>query len=243
MLISLKSMLGYRLQAYDGIIGKVSDFYFDDHSWRLRYGIINVGTFFSPYEVLIDASVLGQPDTAKRLWPVRLTQDQIGGSPSIRTAKPVCRQEEERRRCFYSWPLYWEPSIAFPTGSVILSEPDTEVTEETPTPEKCDPHLRSFLEIVGYQVKALDGYVGVVEDFILDDVDLRLTRLVVHTSNRFLGRRLVLGVECVDRLTWAQQCVDLRLTRSVSGLPQFVPQNARRVIETVSLPAHWPSSS
>ena len=37
MLTSLKSLLGYRLRAVDGHIGKVRDFHFDNEHWTLRH--------------------------------------------------------------------------------------------------------------------------------------------------------------------------------------------------------------
>jgi len=37
MLDTMKSMRGYKLNSLDGEIGKVEEFYFDDHYWTLRY--------------------------------------------------------------------------------------------------------------------------------------------------------------------------------------------------------------
>jgi hypothetical protein len=41
MLRSVQSLEGFSIGARDGLIGKVKDFYFDDHAWVIRYAIVN----------------------------------------------------------------------------------------------------------------------------------------------------------------------------------------------------------
>jgi len=43
MLIKAKTLQGYILQSLDGDIGKVSEFYFDDTYWTIRYLIADTG--------------------------------------------------------------------------------------------------------------------------------------------------------------------------------------------------------
>jgi len=37
---TITSLLGSRMEATDGEIGKVDDFYFDDESWTIRYLVL-----------------------------------------------------------------------------------------------------------------------------------------------------------------------------------------------------------
>ena len=46
MLRSLETLLHRKITATDGEIGKVSDFYFDDTRWVIRYLVADCGGFF-----------------------------------------------------------------------------------------------------------------------------------------------------------------------------------------------------
>ena len=43
MLNKAKTLKGYKLNCRDGEIGKVKEFYFDDHYWTIRYLVADTG--------------------------------------------------------------------------------------------------------------------------------------------------------------------------------------------------------
>lgn len=45
MLRRVKNMHGFKILATDGEIGKVDEFYFDDHTWTIRYLIADTGNW------------------------------------------------------------------------------------------------------------------------------------------------------------------------------------------------------
>ena len=59
MLIKAKTLQGYILQSLDGDIGKVSEFYFDDTYWTIRYLIADTGNWLTGRQVLIAPYALG----------------------------------------------------------------------------------------------------------------------------------------------------------------------------------------
>jgi hypothetical protein len=46
-----KDLRGYTIQAADGGIGKVDDFYFDDQTWTVRYLVAETGKWLVDWEV------------------------------------------------------------------------------------------------------------------------------------------------------------------------------------------------
>ena len=44
MLRSIKDMHGYTIQAGDGQVGEVYEFFFDDETWTIRYLVVETGT-------------------------------------------------------------------------------------------------------------------------------------------------------------------------------------------------------
>ena len=88
MLRSIKSLFGYKLAAKDGTIGKVKDFLFDQPHWTVRWMVADTGNWLPERKVLISPVSLGEPRWDSRLFPVRLTQDEIERAPHLDTDAP-----------------------------------------------------------------------------------------------------------------------------------------------------------
>src|SRR5271170_6267835 len=107
MLRSLKDLEDYAIHATDGVIGHVTDFYFDDDAWVVRYLLVETGTWHSSRRVLISPIAIGQPNWVERILPVSITREQVKNSPEIDTDKPVSRQHEVQFLGYYGYPYYW----------------------------------------------------------------------------------------------------------------------------------------
>src|ERR1700729_3565539 len=101
MLQSLKQLYGNKFGAFDGEIGQVKDFYFDDQNWAVRYVVADTGSWLPGRQVLISPRAFGSFDQAGKILAVTLTRKQIENSPSIETHKPVSRQYEEEYHRYY----------------------------------------------------------------------------------------------------------------------------------------------
>ena len=53
MLIKAKTLKGCKLHGLDGEIGKVTEFYFDDRHWTIRYLVADTGNWLTDRQVLI----------------------------------------------------------------------------------------------------------------------------------------------------------------------------------------------
>lgn len=85
MQCSLNSLIGYTMEATDGDIGKVVEFYFDDQTWTIRYFILESGNWLTGRKLLISPEAIIKtawlPGTGK--FPTNLTKEQIRNSPDI----------------------------------------------------------------------------------------------------------------------------------------------------------------
>ena len=115
MLHSIKKLEGYKIQATDGEVGKVYDFYFDDKEWVIRYLIADTGGWLTGRRVLISPESLGKPNFNEEIFPINLTKKQIEESPPIEEDKPVTRQFEQDLIVYYNWPAYW---VGGPGGQI-----------------------------------------------------------------------------------------------------------------------------
>ena len=94
MLHSLSLMTGASILATDGVIGSVSDFFFDDATWIVRFLVVQTGNWLAHREVLIATTAVDPPDWDRQVFPVHLTKEQVRHAPDVETKKPVSRQQE-----------------------------------------------------------------------------------------------------------------------------------------------------
>lgn len=221
----LCSMIGYGIQATDGDLGKVDDFYLDDATWTIRYMVAETGNWLLERKVLVSLFALGKPDWRSQMFLVNLTKDQVRHSPDIDTEKSVSRQHEVILHEYYQWPRYWEGAFGGPVGITPYPLFEKPLLQETPISERLDdPHLRSTRKISNYHIQATDGEIGHIEDFIVDDRNWAIRYLVVNTRNWLSGKIVLIPTKWIKNVNWADDSVYLDHPReSVKDSPDFDP--------------------
>jgi uncharacterized protein YrrD len=234
VLLKAQTLKGYTVQASDQETGTVSDLYFSDDQWKVRYVVVDTGPWLFGRRVLI--SPLAFDSQSGRVLRTELTSEQVKDSPDINLDKPVSRQHETALHDYYGWPYYWV-AVTNPmgvwTGGGVSSQPipanakdvyasnaDADADEE---PDH-DPTLRSVNEVTGYHIEASDGEIGHVEDFIVDDVDWVIRYLLVDTRNWLPGRRVLISPDWIDSVSWDTSKVYLDITQEqVEKSPEYDP--------------------
>jgi hypothetical protein len=113
-------------------------------------------------------------------------------------------------------------------------------------PESGSHVLRSAKEVTGYHIEALDGEVGHVEEFIMDDELWTLRYMVVDTQNWLPGRKVLVSPTWVKSLDWAEQKVTVELTcDAVKDSPKYDPRlpinrdYEERLYDFYGRPVYW----
>ena len=119
MLRKAKDCLGFGVEAIDGFIGTLSDIYFDDQEWAVRYFVVEIDSGGGEtFKTLISPLSVGKADWSKRSLPVSLTKKRISASPQAQIDLPVSKQYEIALRRYYEWPVYWGQVEFLDTPSV-----------------------------------------------------------------------------------------------------------------------------
>ena len=228
---SIKSLIGYALKATDGEIGKVKDFYFDDKTWTIRYLIVETGNWLFGRKVLIAPESVISSNWNDEVFTVRLSQDEIKHSPSIDTDEPVSRQEEEKLRQHYSWIPYWDGlgiagmGMGMPLETAIPAKigenEEGSIKEET----TADPHLRSAQKVLTYKTMAIDGEIGHVDDFIIDDAAWKISFLILDTGKWMFGKKVLISPEWIRSISWESSVVIIDSTvKKVNDSMEYDPK-------------------
>ena len=211
MFAYLRDLEGLHLAAEDGEIGRVTDVYFDDESWTVRYLVVATGSWLFGKKVLISPNAVSSIDWNQSHVNVKLTTEQVRNSPEIDTDRPVSRQQEAEYHLYYNFPPYW--------GGVALwgrydqpgaeTEPPDTATSEHTLEHACpgNSHLRSSNEVRGYRIMAVDGQVGHIANFLMAVEDWAIRYLIVNTGGYIKKHEVLLTPKLVDRVVWADAVV------------------------------------
>jgi uncharacterized protein YrrD len=239
MLNKAKNLKGFKLSSLDGEIGNVKEFYFDDQHWTIRYLVANTGTWLIGRQVLISPYSLVALNHAERTISIDLTQEQIKASPSLDTDLPVSRQFEQDYYGYYGWPTYWNGPFTW--GPYPYIERDRVKWGPVAPGEKGrDQHLRSTHAVTGYILQALDGDLGHVEDFIIDDETWTIRYLIINTGNWWPGKKILVSPDWVGRVSWSQSRVFVNLSRqTIKEAPEYTDDSLLTRDYEIGLHEHY----
>ena len=244
MLRNTTDLHHYAIHATDGMVGSVKDLYFDDQAWVIRYLVVDTGDWLPGRKVLVSPMLFEVPEWEARELTVNRTCEQIRNSPDIDTERPVSRQQEAAYLSYYNYPFYWGgaglwggemyPELLGPArGSLLSAVPgavagaasgDGLAQDQAALEDKGDPHLRSCLAVTGHHILAIDGSIGHVNGFLVDDRTWAIRYLVVDTSNWWMGHKVLIAPLWIDAVDWASRSVTVNLTRqAIQSAPPYDP--------------------
>jgi len=251
MLRRFSDLKNFALAARDGEIGKVKEVYFDDQTWTTRYVVVDTGGWLRGRKVLIAPHTLGLIDFESELIAVHLNRAQVEDSPSIDTEKPISRQYEEEWHRYYDYPAYWLIPEAVGFASPPLT-PETTIHQPRKTggaslaEAHVNPNLRSSNEVTGYSIHAIDGDIGHVADFIIDEEGWSIRYIVISLS-RWVGKDLLMSPEWIERICWEDEHVYVPLMRvTIREAPEWDESKPisrefeNRLFEHYGRPGYWP---
>ncbi|MFP4500751.1 MAG: PRC-barrel domain-containing protein [Candidatus Hydrogenedentota bacterium] len=207
MLRGLKGLIGYTLEAKDGRVGTVSDFYFEADSWRVLYVVAETGTLMPGRKVLVETGGLLAPEWNAERFPVACSKQEILARPGLEEAGVAPDNVPEDAASM----LHWAPMVA-PQAGVLL--PVT-LPERHHAPEAAGDHLYSFCELLGYRIRGADAIFGRLEDIVFENEEYALRLGVVNTGTWFSGRRVYIPCSRVQDIETDLKELHIPLPRSV----------------------------
>ena len=247
MLNAVSSLKGFELRAKDGELGTVSDFLFDDSTWKVRWMVVDTGPWLIGRKVLVHPSTVVSAEYETSKLNVALTKAQVESSPEIARDQPISRRMQTHLYSYYGGDpllgggmfgggLYGGSingggmgAIAAPLstpayfGAAALQEAERGGTDL----DEGDPHLRSIDEVTGYHVHATDGDIGHIEDILVDSESWDLRYLIVDTSNWWFGQHVLISPYAVKSVDWPDCHVRLDIPKEqVKSSPPWNPREA-----------------
>jgi hypothetical protein len=196
--------------------------------------VIDCGTWLTGRKVLIHPSAIARLDLQLQQFVVSLTKAQVEGSPELAENQPVSQQMENRLYAYYGWDPLWS-GLYLGAAPAAMAGPymappyfgagfTGEAHGADVGLQGADPHLRSVDEVTGYHIHAVDGEIGHIENFMIDDADWSIHYFVVDTRNWWVGKRVLMSPLAVKSIDWFDRHVELRISREqVKSSPPWDP--------------------
>jgi uncharacterized protein YrrD len=210
------------VRATDGAIGRVTDAYFDDEQWAVRYLVVDTGMWLG-WHVLVSPQAISTSDWDGSLINVALTRDQVEHSPRADLQHPLSRLYETEFYTHFGYPPYWDAPPTWGVGPGTPEPPQSattrpgaaaEVTPGGPVVESAaDSHVRSWREVKGYHIHATDGEIGHVDDLLVDEQSWLIRFIEVDTSNWIGGTSVLVPRTALGLVNWPDRTLSVRLLR------------------------------
>ena len=212
MLRKLRELKTYRLHATDGDIGHLEQFYFDDRDWKIRYFVVDIGTWLHGKKVLMSPSAIVGLDASTRTINAAFNKQQVQESEDISTHKPEGLEQPNDYSLYLGVPYYLRLNTPLPG------------TAHDPG-QAYDEHLRSSKMVSRYHVMAVDGEIGQIEDGIVDDQTWTIKYLVSTMRHWWSARKVLLPTKWILWVSAAESNVYVSLKRhGIATAPAFDPE-------------------
>jgi len=211
-----KELYGDKLVGLDGSIGHLRDFYFDDNIWVVRYAVADTASWLPGRLVLLSPHAFGKLDQNENALHINLRREQIEDSPPIESHMPVSRQYEVEYYRYYGWPAYWAGDAMWGMGGFPVLVPPPRDTIETQRLyyHRDDTHLRSTREVTGYPIEAIDGRIGHVAGFMVDDRSWAIREVVVEAGHWYSGKEIRIPTSKIERISYKETKVVVNLSKA-----------------------------
>lgn len=221
---ALKDLREFKIVLTDGTSGGITDFLFDEKLWFVRYIEADFGSFLSSNRVLIPKSFLGSPDWTNEEFRISLKKEDLEKMPPLEKHKPVSRQYEEVLAEHFDMSPYWSGSYAGLTGMYYPPRP-VKVPIKDVKEEDMDSVLRSFSEIQGYHIHALDDKIGHIEDLIVDEQEWQIVYAVIDTSNWLpWSKQVLVAIDLISKISYLKEEAKINLyTVAIKNSPSYDP--------------------
>ena len=108
MRLLLSKLRDFDVVASDGDVGPVTDVFFDDRRWVVRYLVVEPRRLERDAALVISPIGIAGVDPDAGVVTLDLDRDRLERSPGLELHEPVSAQREREYYRFFGWQYYWQ---------------------------------------------------------------------------------------------------------------------------------------
>lgn len=232
MKLSLNHLTKFSIQTKDGHRHPINDILINEDSWEVDYIKIDNGSIFQSSFVLIPHYLVRSANTHNEIFELSLTRDQLSQCPSFSEFQPISRLLRHKLDEFYLKEDYWARDYYPPEGIPNITRsaivPATKVSSPTAIPKESEiqSDLRSFQEVLEYDLKTNNGKAGKIHDFIIESESWEVISVVVKLKHYGMKKKVLTASHWITNIDSQERVMELNLSQSeVRKSPRFDIRN------------------
>ncbi|MEJ2545772.1 MAG: PRC-barrel domain-containing protein [Calditrichaceae bacterium] len=208
----------------NNIEGTILDMYFDDLFWNIQYIVAETGGFLPEKVIIISHYLLGKPEFNSKTLPLNTSFDTKSDGNNTQFLRPVSENKIINASKILEWPLNQTNLKALNSSEMKNLVTNMGNDEDKITP-KTNPHLRSWNEVLGYNIQAKNGEIGHVDDFIVETDNWKIRYMIIDTHNWLPGSKDVLiSPAWIEKIKWNNNLVYVDLNKeAIKNSPDYDP--------------------
>lgn len=224
---ALNDVIGYSIETNDGLKGTVKDFLFEEERWIVRYLVADLGIILPGKKVVIPKALLKQPDWTSKHFLVDLSKKDLENCPPLESEPTISRKYEESLNRYYKIENFWAFPHAYATpiggNPVIFPKRPLKIPKKVGVEKNTQTKVRSFNEVKGYHIEAVDGKIGHVDDLLVDDLDWQIVYALMDTKNWVpWSKKVLVGTHWMQEINYKNKEMKINLNKeSIQSAPEF----------------------
>ncbi len=226
---NVKMLKGYRIHIQGEEAGQVSEFFFDDRNWTVRYLVVDTWNWEKDEQVLISPQSIWMIDHNAKTIELTLSKNQYKESPVVRQNPPVSRQAMNEGYSQGGWLSHWQRPSLWGSLPDFFVEEESGYSDPSLHPEQyadstqyshmaaarddAAVHLRSTHDVCDCKLHARAGVVGRVIDYILDTDNWKINYLVMKVKGPLNGKRRLLSPATIEYMNEREGVIYTNLSR------------------------------
>lgn len=103
-----------------------------------------------------------------------------------------------------------------------------------------DEHLRSTDKVTGYNIKATDGEIGEVEDFLINDSNWKIDFMVIDAGSWLHEKKVLISPKWIKEIKWATSEVIISTSMEhVKNSPEYDTNQPLNENDVTNLYKHY----
>lgn len=200
MIRSFNKIQGSIVKVLDGEIGKLKDLYFDDRSWKIKYFVVELGSWF-PGNVVVPAALVSPIDDTS--LKMQLTKAELLASPTADSLSQSSFQELYQSSTLYNSVGGLENNLC--AGPVIIAPDLNDILIWN------YPFLRSCSNVSRYEIVARDGGAGTNQDLLIDDSQWLVRFVIASIDRNGEVEKKIYDPHIIEDIDWALEIVNITL--------------------------------
>jgi flavin reductase (DIM6/NTAB) family NADH-FMN oxidoreductase RutF len=223
--IDTQNLTQFSIKAADGDIGHITDFYFDENLFHLRYLVVDTEKFLKNKQVLVSPISFKKIDKEKKTISIFLTKKELEDLPSYKSVDIVSRQYEKAYYDHFTWPYYWRMhSTGWTIAPYSINAKDYPkkvrnyngvINKSKLLEDDKKSSLRSSKEVSTYKIEGIDEKFGQIQGYILNPENLAIEFFIINTMSYLPSTNVLLRPEWIEEISWNSKTVRFPFTKKL----------------------------